>query len=130
MSTRALPNSFPLGNITIRSCKEAPAATSSGLFRDTAPHGTGLKMPFKGRAGLVFKGFVSDLRVAEFLQTNCEEWVFCNVYDGGINMMFDEFCGSKRDARFGIGESKPMEGLLEGLSGRISLSFSGAASSC
>ena len=60
---------------------------------------------------------------------NCEEWVFCNVYDGGINMMFDEFCGSKRDARFGIGESKPMEGLLEGLSGRISLSFSGAASS-
>jgi len=84
-------------------------------------------MLFKDHAGLVFKGFVSDLCVAEFLQMNCEEWMFRNVYDSGINMVFNEFCSSKHDAHFGIGESKPMEGLLEGLNGRISLSFSGAA---
>jgi hypothetical protein len=115
MSIRAFPNSFSLSDV-LHSCKEAPAVRSGGLLGDTAPYGTALKVPFKCRAGLAFKGFVGNLRVAGFLQTNCEERVFGNVYDGRINMLFKQVCGLNRDACFGIGKSKLVEGVSEGLS--------------
>jgi hypothetical protein len=126
MSIRAFPNSFPLGNI-LHSCKEAPAIWSSGLFGDMAPYGMGLKVAFKCYTGLVFKGGIGDLSAVS-LKMNCEERMFCNVYNGRINMLFKQVCSLKCVAHFWIGKLKPVEGVLEGLSGHISLGFSSAAS--
>jgi hypothetical protein len=51
----------------------------------------GLKMTFKCYTGPVFKGCVGDLS-AVFLETNCEERMFCNVYNVG------SICCSSRSA--------------------------------
>src|ERR1700677_3037385 len=87
MTIRALPNPFPFGNI-LHPCKDAPAVWSSGIVRDTALYGTGLKVVFKCCAGLVFEGFVGNLIVAVFLETSCEERMFCDVYDTRIDVIY------------------------------------------
>jgi len=96
MPIRSLPNPFSFDNI-LHACEKAPAILSIWIVGNMVLCGMGPKVVFNCSTG-----FASNFNGAVLLDMSFEEWVFCDIYNGRINMVFGQICGSTCFSRFGI----------------------------